>query len=96
MRIIIWARSLVRQSDGLLIHRPGVQIPSSPLIFFTDFFFIIFFFKASFGVSKFIDQFQKTSNNPVFEEKQRNLCAHCFQQLADTINLLLFLGMILH
>ena len=29
-----WARSLVRQSDGLLIHRPGVQIPSSPLIIF--------------------------------------------------------------
>lgn len=34
-----WARSLVRQSDGLLIHRPGVQIPSGPLyhIFFSNF-----------------------------------------------------------
>ena len=32
-----WARSLVRQSDGLLIHRPGVQIPSSPLIFYRIF-----------------------------------------------------------
>ena len=29
-----WARSLVRQSDGLLIRRPGVQIPSGPLIYF--------------------------------------------------------------
>jgi hypothetical protein len=25
-----WACSLVRLSDGLLIHRPGVQIPSGP------------------------------------------------------------------
>ena len=32
-----WARSLVRQSDGLLIHRPGVQIPSGPLIYFQNF-----------------------------------------------------------
>jgi hypothetical protein len=33
-----WARSLVRQSDGLLIHRPGVQIPSGPLISFSKLF----------------------------------------------------------
>lgn len=86
-----WARSLVRQSDGLLIHRPGVQIPSSPLIFLPN-----FFLKASFGVSKVIDKFQQKCNNPAFEEKQRNSCAHCFQQLADTINLLVFLGMVLY
>ena len=35
-----WARSLVRQSDGLLIRRPGVQIPSGPLFpFLKEFLF---------------------------------------------------------
>ena len=47
-----WARSLVRQSDGLLIHRPGVQIPSSPLIILDNFNLIFFhsFFSVLFSL----------------------------------------------
>lgn len=50
-----WARSLVRQSDGLLIHRPGVQIPSGPLIsnFFWQFLSLYLFSMLSFNARLF-------------------------------------------
>ena len=37
---MMWAGSLVRQSDGLLIHRPRVQIPSGPLFVITVFSYL--------------------------------------------------------